>query len=147
MIKDKIKSLVFSWKLGLPNEPKIHEAYEMLKREGETHVHRKLCFWELECRVVNVQRTDYDTVQPPVSSSLHYNYYLYMVHVVYCISDWMFCGITYTSKLCRVNCDTVHCPLCAGLIFDESVGPDPTLEQAQAKPKISLREDPKQAQV
>lgn len=35
----------------------------------------------------------------------------------------------------------------AGLVFDESVGLDPTLEQAQAKPKISLREDPKQAQV
>ncbi len=34
MIKDKIKGLIFSWKLGLPNEPKIHEAYEMLKREG-----------------------------------------------------------------------------------------------------------------
>ncbi|XP_064406419.1 ADP-ribosylation factor-binding protein GGA1-like [Halichondria panicea] len=67
MIKDKIKGLIFSWKLGLPNEPKIHEAYEMLKREG--------------------------------------------------------------------------------LVFDESVGLDPTLEQAQAKPKISLREDPKQAQM
>ncbi len=39
MIKDKIKSLIFSWKLGLPNEPKIDEAYEMLKREGETHVY------------------------------------------------------------------------------------------------------------
>ena len=30
----KIKELLFSWKLGLPHEPKIQEAYEMLKREG-----------------------------------------------------------------------------------------------------------------
>ncbi len=36
-VKDKIKSLLYSWKLGLPNEPKIQEAYEMLKREGKTH--------------------------------------------------------------------------------------------------------------
>ncbi len=43
MIKDKIKSLIFSWKLGLPNEPKIDEAYEMLKREGETHVYTVNC--------------------------------------------------------------------------------------------------------
>lgn len=34
-----------------------------------------------------------------------------------------------------------------GLIFDESVGPDRTLEAASSKPKVSLVEDPKQSQV
>lgn len=33
-IQDKIKQLLYSWKVGLPQEPKIQEAYEMLKREG-----------------------------------------------------------------------------------------------------------------
>lgn len=37
---------------------------------------------------------------------------------------------------------------CSGLIFDESVGPDPTLESAgTVKPKVTLREDPKQSEV
>ena len=30
----KIKELLYSWKIGLPNEPKIADAYEMLKKEG-----------------------------------------------------------------------------------------------------------------
>lgn len=34
-VQKKIKELLYSWKLGLPHEPKIQEAYEMLKREGE----------------------------------------------------------------------------------------------------------------
>ena len=33
-VKDKIKDLLYSWKLGLPNETKITEAYEMLKKQG-----------------------------------------------------------------------------------------------------------------
>ena len=33
-VKDKIKSLLYSWKVGLPTEGKIAEAYEMLKKEG-----------------------------------------------------------------------------------------------------------------
>ena len=36
---------------------------------------------------------------------------------------------------------------CTGLIFDESVGPDRTLEPEQTKPKVTLVEDPKQSQV
>jgi ADP-ribosylation factor-binding protein GGA len=34
-VQKKIKDLLYSWKLGLPHEPKIQEAYEMLKREGK----------------------------------------------------------------------------------------------------------------
>ena len=33
-VKDRVKELLYSWKVGLPNEPKITEAYEMLKRQG-----------------------------------------------------------------------------------------------------------------
>ena len=33
-VQDKIKQLLYSWKVGLPQEPKIQEAFEMLKREG-----------------------------------------------------------------------------------------------------------------
>lgn len=33
-VQDKIKQLIYSWKVGLPQEPKIQEAFEMLKREG-----------------------------------------------------------------------------------------------------------------
>ena len=35
----------------------------------------------------------------------------------------------------------------AGLIFDESVAPDRTLDPDQVKPKVSLVQDPKQSQV
>ena len=35
----------------------------------------------------------------------------------------------------------------AGLVFDESVGPDKTLEPAQTKPKVRLLEEPKQSKV
>ena len=35
----------------------------------------------------------------------------------------------------------------AGLVFDESVGPDKTLEPSQVKPKVRLNEDPKQSKV
>ena len=34
VVKDRIKELLFSWKVGLPNEPKINDAFLMLKREG-----------------------------------------------------------------------------------------------------------------
>ena len=37
-MQTKVKALLYSWKLGLPSEPKIAEAYEMLKRQG-TCVH------------------------------------------------------------------------------------------------------------
>ena len=33
-VQTKVKQLLYSWKLGLPHEPKIQEAYEMLKKEG-----------------------------------------------------------------------------------------------------------------
>ncbi len=33
-MKERIKSMLYSWKVGLPQEPKINEAYLMLKREG-----------------------------------------------------------------------------------------------------------------
>ena len=33
-VKDKIKELLYSWKVGLPNETKITEAFEMLKKQG-----------------------------------------------------------------------------------------------------------------
>ena len=33
--KKKVKELLYSWKTGLPHEPKIAEAYEMLKKQGE----------------------------------------------------------------------------------------------------------------
>lgn len=34
VVKDRIKELLFSWKVGLPHEAKINEAFLMLKREG-----------------------------------------------------------------------------------------------------------------
>ena len=34
-----------------------------------------------------------------------------------------------------------------GLVFDESASRDKTLEEAAAKPKIALQEDPRQSQV
>ena len=34
-VKERIKRLLYSWKVGLPQEPKVNEAYLMLKREGE----------------------------------------------------------------------------------------------------------------
>ena len=33
-VQEKIKSMMYSWKIGLPSEPKIAEAYEMLKKQG-----------------------------------------------------------------------------------------------------------------
>jgi ADP-ribosylation factor-binding protein GGA len=33
-VKDKIKKLLYSWKVGLPNEAKIADAFEMLKKQG-----------------------------------------------------------------------------------------------------------------
>ena len=38
VVKDRIKELLYSWKVGLPHEAKINEAYLMLKREG-------VCMW------------------------------------------------------------------------------------------------------
>ena len=49
--------------------------------------------------------------------------------------------------MCQLRCQCTCCCVHAGLIFDESVGPDPTLEEARVKPKVTLKEDPKQAQV
>ena len=37
--------------------------------------------------------------------------------------------------------------VCIGLIFDESIVPDKTLEPEHTKPKVSLIQDPKQSQV
>ena len=34
VVKNKIKALLYSWKVGLPTEGKIADAYEMLKKEG-----------------------------------------------------------------------------------------------------------------
>ena len=34
-VKERIKELLYSWKVGLPHEGKINEAYLMLKREGK----------------------------------------------------------------------------------------------------------------
>ena len=34
VVKDRIKALLYSWKVGLPTEGKITDAYEMLKKEG-----------------------------------------------------------------------------------------------------------------
>jgi ADP-ribosylation factor-binding protein GGA len=34
VVKAKIKALLYSWKVGLPTEGKIADAYEMLKKEG-----------------------------------------------------------------------------------------------------------------
>lgn len=34
VVKEKIKKLLYSWKVGLPAETKISEAFEMLKKEG-----------------------------------------------------------------------------------------------------------------
>ena len=33
------------------------------------------------------------------------------------------------------------------MVFDESVPPDPTLEEAPMKPKVQLQQDPRQAEV
>ncbi len=34
LVKDRIKELLFGWKVGLAHEGKINEAFLMLKREG-----------------------------------------------------------------------------------------------------------------
>ena len=40
VVKEKIMALLFSWKVGLPTEGKIAEAYEMLKKEGRQKSHQ-----------------------------------------------------------------------------------------------------------
>ena len=39
VVKNKVKELLYSWKIGLPTELKIAEAYEMLKKEGLYTIH------------------------------------------------------------------------------------------------------------
>lgn len=34
-VKNKILELLYSWTVGLPEEAKIAEAYQMLKKQGE----------------------------------------------------------------------------------------------------------------
>lgn len=34
-VKNKILELLYSWTVGLPEEVKIAEAYQMLKKQGE----------------------------------------------------------------------------------------------------------------
>lgn len=36
-VKSKILELLYSWTVGLPEEVKIAEAYQMLKKQGEAH--------------------------------------------------------------------------------------------------------------
>lgn len=43
VVKEKIKKLLYSWKVGLPGETKIAEAYEMLKKEGTSIVNEEQC--------------------------------------------------------------------------------------------------------
>jgi hypothetical protein len=38
-VKDKIKKLLYSWKVGLPNETKIADAFEMLKKQGKPYIY------------------------------------------------------------------------------------------------------------
>jgi len=33
-VKKRMSELLFSWKVGLPGEPKINDAYNMLKEQG-----------------------------------------------------------------------------------------------------------------
>ena len=33
-VKQRMSSLLYSWKVGLPGEPKINEAYQMLTEQG-----------------------------------------------------------------------------------------------------------------
>lgn len=33
-VKKKVKEILYSWTQGLPDEPKIKEAYEMLRRQN-----------------------------------------------------------------------------------------------------------------
>lgn len=37
-VKNKILELLYSWTVGLPEEVKITEAYQMLKKQGEVPV-------------------------------------------------------------------------------------------------------------
>lgn len=37
-VKNKILELLYSWTVGLPEEAKITEAYQMLKKQGEAPV-------------------------------------------------------------------------------------------------------------
>jgi len=34
-VKQKVLELIYSWTLGLPEETKILDAYQMLKKQGE----------------------------------------------------------------------------------------------------------------
>ena len=47
----------------------------------------------------------------------------------------------------ETNLFTLYACFLKGLIFDETVAPDRTLEPEHQKPKISLIEDPKQSRV
>ena len=38
VVRKRIQELLYSWKVGLPNEPKIAEAYEMLKKQGTDNI-------------------------------------------------------------------------------------------------------------
>jgi len=33
-VKKKMSELLYSWKVGLPGEPKVNDAYNMLKEQG-----------------------------------------------------------------------------------------------------------------
>lgn len=55
-VQTRVKKLLYSWKLGLPNETKIQEAYEMLKKEGKCtyslHVRAELLIVTYPLRVL-----------------------------------------------------------------------------------------------
>ena len=34
-VKKKVVEMLYSWQAGLPQEPKIIEAYQMLKKQGD----------------------------------------------------------------------------------------------------------------
>ena len=63
----------------------------------------------------------------------------------------MFIHVCYTHGIgTNLQCVIITCMymcIMAGLVFDESVGPDKTLEPAQTKPKVRLLEEPKQSKV
>lgn len=37
-VKKKTIEIMYSWQIGLPHEPKVKEAYEMLKKQGESFI-------------------------------------------------------------------------------------------------------------
>ena len=75
-VKGKVQSLLYSWKIGLPHEPKIAEAYELLKEQGVSpfcdealYLRHDVCAYYL-CLHVHKCAVYTSTVEPLLADTL-----------------------------------------------------------------------------